>query len=86
MDNSLGKGLVNELIAEVDFGKPNRILIYRPLECRRRGHGKRNLISEGKGLTRFAGEISASASGGNKLVDLTQDLLGSHQTELIRLR
>ncbi len=49
-------------------------------------HGKCNLISEEKTLSRFAGEISAFACVGDKLVDLTQDFLGGHQAELIRLR
>lgn len=64
----------------------NGVIIYRPVELPEEDHGKRNLISEGKTLTRFAGEISVLARVGDKLVDLTQDLLGGHQTELIRLR
>lgn len=49
-------------------------------------HETRNLILEEKTLTGFAGWISGDACKGDKLVDLTQNFLGGHQTELIRLR
>jgi len=60
-----------------------RLIVH--LKCRRaRVRCPRDL--GGKTSTRVEGDISTFANVGNKLVDLTQDLLRRHQAEVIRFR
>ncbi len=51
-------------------------------QCPRDG----DLILKGMPSARFAGGLSPFARCGNELVDMTQDLLGGHQAEVIRSR
>ena len=44
-----------------------------------------NLDPNAKPSTWFAGEIPALAHIGDKLIDLTQDLIGGHQVEVLRV-